>query len=45
MPEVSLILPVFNTGPYLRECLDSAVGQTLRDLEILCVDSVGGGEG
>ena len=38
MPEVSLILPVFNTGPYLRECLDSAVGQTLRDLEILCVD-------
>ena len=35
---VSIIIPVYNTEGYLRECLDSAVGQTLRDIEIICVD-------
>ncbi|MDO5449142.1 MAG: glycosyltransferase family 2 protein, partial [Clostridia bacterium] len=38
MSKVSVIVPVYNKGPYLRECLDSLVHQTLRDIEILCVD-------
>lgn len=28
-PDVSVIVPVYNTLPYLRECLDSLVGQTI----------------
>ena len=36
--KVSVIVPVFNVAPYLRRCLDSLVGQTLRDIEIICVD-------
>ena len=38
MPQVSVIVPVYNVAPYLRRCLDSFVGQTLRDIEIVCVD-------
>lgn len=37
-PKVSVIIPVYNNAQYLRECLDSAVGQTLEDLEIICVN-------
>ena len=35
---VSLIVPVYNVAPYLRDCLDSLVGQTLKEIEILCFD-------
>ncbi len=37
-PGVSVIIPVYNPEDYLRQCLDSAVNQTLRDLEIICVN-------
>ena len=37
-PKVSVIIPVYNTEKYLRECLDSVVNQTLKDIEIICVD-------
>lgn len=39
-PTVSVIVPVWNVEPYLRECLDSVVGQTigLENLEVLAVD-------
>ena len=30
VPKVSVIIPVYNVEKYLRECLDSVVGQTLR---------------
>ena len=38
MPKISLIIPVYNVERYLRECLDSAVGQTLEDIEIIVVN-------
>ncbi len=37
-PMVSIIVPVFNTAEYLDECLGSIIAQTLRDIEIICVD-------
>ena len=37
-PKVSVIIPVYNTEPYLRECLESVINQTLLDIEIICVD-------
>ena len=38
MPKVSVIIPVHNAEKYLGECLDSVLGQTLKDIEVLCVD-------
>lgn len=37
-PKVSVVIPVCNVETYLRECLDSALEQTLTDIEIICVD-------
>ncbi len=38
MPEISLIVPVYNVENYLKECLDSIVNQSFRDIEIICID-------
>lgn len=38
MTEVSIIVPVYNGEKLLPRCLDSLLGQTLADVEILCVD-------
>ena len=35
---LSVIVPVYNVAPYLRQCLDSIVGQTYENLEILLID-------
>jgi glycosyltransferase involved in cell wall biosynthesis len=35
---VSVVVPVYNTVQYLPACLDSILGQSVRDLEVLCVD-------
>ncbi|MBR4752479.1 MAG: glycosyltransferase [Thermoguttaceae bacterium] len=37
-PIVSIIVPIYNTADYLRECLDSIIAQTLKEIEIICVD-------
>lgn len=37
-PKVSVIIPVYNTAEYLERCLKSVCGQTLRDIEIICID-------
>ena len=38
MPKVSVVIPVCNVKKYLRECMESALNQTLKDIEIICVD-------
>lgn len=38
MPKFSIIIPVYNVAPYLRECLDSVLAQTFTDWEAICVD-------
>ena len=38
MSKLSVIIPVYNVEKYLQECLDSAVNQTLKDIEIICVN-------
>lgn len=38
MVKVSVVVPVYNVEDYLRECLDSIVNQTLKDIEIICVN-------
>jgi glycosyltransferase involved in cell wall biosynthesis len=37
-PKISVIIPIYNTGNYLRRCLDSICGQTMQDIEIICVN-------
>ncbi len=37
-PKVSVIVPVYNTEKYLKECIDSIKNQTLEEIEIIIVD-------
>ncbi len=37
-PKVSIVIPIYNVEKYIRSCLDSAVNQTLKEIEIVCVD-------
>ena len=36
--KVSIVIAIYNSEQYLRRCLESVVGQTLADIEIICVD-------
>ncbi len=38
MVKVSVIVPIYNVESYLRECLDSILNQTLREIEVVCVN-------
>ena len=37
-PKVTIILPVYNVEKYLRQCLDSVVNQTMKEIQIICVN-------
>lgn len=36
--KVSIVIPVYNVEKYLRQCLDSVINQTLKDIEIICIN-------
>ena len=38
VPAVSVIVPIYNVEKYLAECVDSILGQTFQDMEIILVD-------
>lgn len=38
VPSVSVIIPVYNTAPYLSEALDSIANQTLDNIEVICIN-------
>lgn len=37
-PKISVIIPCYNVEKFLKQCLDSVCGQTLKDIEIICVN-------
>ena len=37
-PKVSVVMPVYNTAPFLRQCMDSILSQDLTELEVIAVD-------
>lgn len=38
MTKISVIIPIYNTEKYLKQCLDSVLNNTMKDIEIICVD-------
>lgn len=39
MPRVSILIPCYNVEKYMEKCLDSVVNQTLKDIEIICINA------
>ncbi len=38
MPKISIVVPVYNVSPYIGNCIDSLLRQTMKDIEIILVD-------
>lgn len=38
-PKVSVIMPSLNVGDYIQECIESVINQTLKEIEIICIDA------
>ena len=38
IPRLSVIIPIFNSDKYLSSCLNSVINQTLKNIEIICID-------
>ncbi len=41
IPHISVIVPVYNTEAHIEKCLNSLIGQTMQELEIILVDDCG----
>lgn len=41
VPYFSIIIPFYNTEPYIAQCLESCVNQTFKNIEIILVDDCG----
>ena len=37
-PFISVIIPAYNSAKFIRKCLNSAISQTFKDIEIICID-------
>lgn len=40
MPQISVIVPVYNVEKYVEKCVRSVLDQTFKDIEVICVDSI-----
>ncbi len=38
LPKLSVVIPVYNVESYVEECMDSVIGQSYKNLEIICVN-------
>ena len=38
MPQISIIIPCYNQGKYIKQCLDSVVSQTFKDFEAIIIN-------
>lgn len=38
MPQISVIVPVYRAEKFLHRCVDSVLGQTFRDFELILLD-------
>lgn len=38
IPLISVIIPVYNTAEFIKRCLDSVLGNTYKNLEVICVN-------
>lgn len=38
MTKVSVILPIYNASKYIDQCLESIIYQSIKDIEIICVN-------
>ena len=38
MKNISVIIPVYNVEKYLSDCLESVIQQSMREIEIICVN-------
>jgi len=43
MTKVSVLVAVYNAEKYLCQCLDSLLSQTLRDIQVICIDDCSDG--
>ena len=37
-PKISVLIPIYNTSKYLERCIDSIINQSLKEIEIICVN-------
>ena len=37
-PLISVIVPIYNIEKYIRQCMNSLMNQTLKEIEVICID-------